>query len=117
MSAAVRQLLADAANTITGVNVAPYFRQSTKTGDGMVRLDRMTRASNGFGFVNSWQVIVCLPQDLAAAEKYLEQNVSALVEALGEVMVVASVTPQQLALDTGLVPCVFIEGHREQEEN
>lgn len=115
MSAEVRQLLADAASSVDGIKVSPYFRQGTRAGDGMVRLDRTVRAANNFGYINTWQVIVMLPQDLAAAEKYLEQHASALVEALGEVMVVASVTPQQLALDTGLVPCVFIEGNREQE--
>ena len=111
----VRQALADAASSLDGINVTPYFRQTTKPGEGMVRLDRMNRAANGFGFMCTWQVIVLLPQDIATAEKYLDQRISDLVEAVSEELVVTSVAPQQLTLDTGTVPCIFIEGNREQE--
>jgi len=115
MSALARQALAAAASTVDGVDVSPWFRQTTKPGAGMVRLERWTRSENGFGGVNTWQVWVTLPQDLATAEKWIDEHVSELVEALSPQMVVTSVTPQQLALDTGSVPIVVIEGSREQE--
>lgn len=115
MSAVVRAALAAAASSVEGINVSAYFRQTTKVGDGMVRFDQSNRSDNGFGFMDTWQVLVILPQDLAAAEKYIETKVPALVTAIEEQLIVTSVTPQQLALDTGLVPCVFIEGSREQE--
>lgn len=112
MSAAIRQAIASAVNTVEGINCTPYFRQTTKTGDAMVRLDRKRRDDSGFGYIATWQVVVILPQDIATAEKYLDEKVDALVSALSEEVVVTTVTPQQLALDTGAVPCVFIEGNR-----
>lgn len=112
MSAEVREALAAAANTVDGVHCTPYFRQSVKPGDAMVRLDRMTRDTSGFGFMVTWQVVVALPTDLSAAEKWLDANTDSLVAAIGEEMVVTTVMPQQLALDTGTVPVVLIEGNR-----
>lgn len=113
MSAVVRQVIADAASTVEGVEIHPYFRQTTKVGTGMVRMDRQTRASNGFGFVTTWQLLVILPQDIAAAEKYLEEKLPALMEAVGEQMVIQTVAPQELVLENGRLPCVVIEGARE----
>jgi hypothetical protein len=112
MSAADRDLIATVASTVEGVNVAAYFRQTTKPGDGMVRLDRMFPDSSGVGFMNTWQVVVMLPQDLASAERFLESIIPGLLAALDPVLALTSVTPGQLSLDTGLVPCVFIEGAR-----
>lgn len=112
MSAEVRNAISAAASSVSGVNCTPYFRQSTKTGDAMVRFDRMNRDDSGFGFMVVWQVVLMLPQDVAAAEKYLEEKTPALIAALSEELVITSVTPQQLALDTGYVPCVFFEGNR-----
>jgi hypothetical protein len=112
MSAEIRQALADAANTVVGINCTPYFRQSTKPGDAMVRLDRKRRDDSGFGFMATWQVVVILPQDFAAAEKYLDEMAPALVEAVSQELVITDVTPQQLALDTATVPVVFIQGNR-----
>lgn len=112
MSAAVRTAIADAASTVDGVQVTPYFRQVTKPGAGMVRLDRMNRSENGFGFMATWQVLVVLSQDIEVAEKWLDEKTSELVEAIGQELIVTTVTPQQLAIDTGNVPCVVIEGTR-----
>lgn len=115
MSHAVRQLIADAASSVEGVTVSPYFRQTTKTGQGMVRLDRMLRSTNGFGYMNTWQVVIMLPTDLAAAEKWMDEKMNDLVEHISEAIIVTSVMPQQLALETGTLPVVIIEGNREQE--
>ena len=112
MSADVRNLIADAANTVTGFNVTPYFRQTTKPGDGMVRLERMNRDTSGFAYMYIWQVLIVLPQDIAQAEKFLDEHVSSLVTAISEELIVTTVTPQQLALDTGTIPVVLIEGNR-----
>ena len=114
MSEAVRTALAEAANTVDGISVQPWFRSSTKAGDGMVRLDRITYP-NPFGGIRTWQVLIVLPQDLAQAERYLEDKTPALVEALGNEMAVDSATPQQIALDTGALPCLVIEGHRAED--
>lgn len=113
MSEAVRTALADAANTVEGINVAPYFKQSTKPGSGMVRKD-LVDYPNTFGGVVTWQVLVFLPQDMATAEKFLDEKGPLLVAALSPEMRVTTVTPQQLALDQGAVPIVLISGQREE---
>lgn len=116
MSAIAREVLAAAASTVEGISVTPWFRQTTKAGQGMVRLDRRIRDESGLPYFNNvWQVLIVLPQDIAAAEKYLEQKLDALLEALSEQMAVSTATPQQLAIDTGTVPVVVIEGTRESE--
>jgi hypothetical protein len=114
MSSAARTAIAEAANGVTGIHCNPYFVQTTKAGDAMVRLDRITYP-NAFGGVATWQVLVLLPQDIATAEKYLEEKIPALVEALAEQMSIRTITPQQLALETGSVPCVIVEGTREED--
>lgn len=114
MSARVREAISAAANTVAGVNVTPYFRQVTKPGQGMVRRDR-TDYPNPFGGLVTWQVFVLLPQDIAQAEKWLDENGSVLRAAVAEELIVRSMTPQQLALDSGAVPVVVIEGQREEE--
>ena len=115
MSAAVRQALATAASTVEGITVSPYFRQSTKPGTGIVTLARITYP-NRFGGVVTWQVLVLLPQDLEQAEKYLEQKVPAIVQALSPELVVTTVTPQEVVLDGGVrLPCVVVEGTREED--
>lgn len=113
MSAETRQALSEAASTVEGVSVSPYFRQVTKPGSGMVRRDS-TDYPNTFGGVITWQVLVFLPQDMAAAEKFVDEKVPALVAALSPEMRVTTVTPQQLALDSGAVPIVLISGQREE---
>lgn len=109
-----RQELADAASLVDGITCSPYFRQTTKPGDAMVRLDH-TDYPNVYGGLVTWQIVVMLPQDYAAAEKFMEAAVPALVAALGPHMIVRRTTPGQLALDTGTVPVVFIEGQREDD--
>lgn len=116
MSAATRTALSAAVNAVTGINCTPYFRQSTKAGDAMVRLDRHTRSSNGFGFMATWQVLMVLPQDIVTAEKYLDSKVTELVDALSSELIVTTVVPQELVLDNGVrIPVVVIEGSRETD--
>jgi hypothetical protein len=114
MSEQARNLIANAVSTVDGVNVTPYFRQTTKAGEGMVRLDVQRRDDARF-YLDTWQVLVVLPQDIAAAEKWLDANLVALREAAREQLVVLSITPQDLLLDTGKVPVVVIEGVREAD--
>ena len=116
MSDAVRTAIADAASTVSGVNVTPYFRQTTRAGDGMVRLDHATRDANGFGYVDTWHVLVLLPSDIAQAEQWLEANLNDLADAVGTELLISTITPSELVLDNGVtVPAVVIEGHREHE--
>lgn len=115
MSADVRQTLADAASTVEGVSVSPYFRQSTKPGDGMVRFDRAERDSTGHGFIDTWWVVVMLPKDTKSAEQWIEAKTPALIGALESHLIIIRFSPQQLALDTGTTPVLIFEGKRERD--
>lgn len=115
MSNAVRKALAAAAETVAGIKCSPYFMQTTKTGSGMVRLDR-TEYPNRFGGICFWQVLIILPQDIASAEKYIEDKQPELHEAITEQLVITVITPQEIVLNDGVrLPCLVIEGHREEE--
>lgn len=88
-----RDTIADAANTVTGVNVSPRFRQSLKVGDGVVWWVRREREAGGFGWVDTWQVFIALPQDMPAAEKWLTDTMPELVEALDTELFVTAAEP------------------------
>lgn len=114
--AEVRKTLAEAASTVDDISCSPNFVQSTKPGDAMVRLDHIDYP-NAFGGVRTWQVVVILPQDYAAAEKFLDTKLPDLLTALAPVLQIQKVTPAQLSLiDAGIVPVVFIEGLREEDQ-
>jgi len=113
MSAADRQAISDAMNTVAGITCSPYYRQVTKAGEAMVRIDR-TVYPDSLGGLATWQVVVILPQDVVAAEKYLDEKTDALVAAAWTQMAVGSVTPSEIVLAEGQrLPCVLIEGVRE----
>lgn len=114
MSAEVREKIAAAASSAAGVHVTPYYRQVTKPGQGMVRFER-TDYPNAFGGLVTWQVVVLLPQNIAQAERWLDENGPALRTAVAEELVVRSMTVAQVVIDEGAVPAVVIEGNREEE--
>lgn len=114
MSASVRAAIAAAVATVPGLSCTPYFRQTTKPGDAMVRLEAMTRSANGFDFVLTWQVLLVLPSDIVAAEKYLDAHAPALLEALATQMVVGGLILRELILTDGArLPVAVVEGKRE----
>lgn len=116
MSAEARTAIAAAASTVTGVKCTPYYRQSLKPGDACVRLLVRTKAVNGFGFVDTWQVWLALPQDVATAEKWLDEHGAALLEALKPEFIggIQTVTPAELVLGTGAsTNGVIYQGARE----
>jgi len=114
MSAAVRAQLAEAASTVSGVNVAPYYAQGTAPGHGHIRRER-TAWPNKFGAVVSWNVIIVLPQGMAAAERYLDEVQPELVAALAPHLTIVEAVPQRLNITgVGDLPCLFINGHREE---
>lgn len=114
MSAAIRTVLAAAANTVPGITGQPYFVQTTAPGVALVRLGRI-EYPNPFGGVSFWDVVLTLPQDLATSEHYFEKKVPALRDALAEVLVVKTITPTLIDFGAGTVPCAVISGHREEE--
>ncbi|MDI6908639.1 hypothetical protein [Nocardioides sp.] len=113
MSMVVRQELAAAATSVEGVVCTPTYTQLSAPGQACVRLDRH-EYPNPFGAVVHWNVVICLGQDMAAAETFFEAKVPLVVEALAPVLVVTSATPQQLNLADGTsVLAAFVNGHRE----
>lgn len=108
-----REDLAAALTAVPGVNVAPYYRQNAQPGMGFIRLHAKTRDDTGMGFMDTWQAWILLPQDLAAAELWLETNLPALIAAAAPHIVITTITPSQLVLEQGTVPGVVIEGARE----
>jgi hypothetical protein len=114
MSEAVRTEISAAANSVAGVRCLPWYRQATKAGEAMVRLDRI-EYPNSLAGLCYWQVLVIMPQDVGQAEKWLEARADALVDALAETMAVDTLTPQELVLDNGTkLPVVVIAGTRER---
>lgn len=114
MSADVRQAIADACNSVEGVKVSAYFRQDPNPGTGLVRFGGTNRP-NRLGGLNTWQVVIFVSQDIADAERWIDGHVPQLLDALEpEMGHPLAAEPQQLALDTGTVPVVVIQGTREE---
>lgn len=105
--------LATAISVVDGVHCTAYHRQTTNPGEAMIRLDRRIRSENGFGYMNTWQVVVILPQNLAQAEGWIDTHGDELIDAAANHLVVQSLVPGQLPVGSTLVPCVVLEGVRE----
>ncbi|MBB3041153.1 hypothetical protein [Nocardioides soli] len=115
MSAAeIRAALAEAASTVEGVVCTPTYVQLSALGESCVQRERITYP-NVFGGVGSWNVVVCLGQDMAVAETFFDDKVPAVVEALGPVMQVKSAALNKLNLVDGATAlAAFINGFREE---
>jgi len=109
-----REAIAAAASTVEGIACSAHYRQSLTAGTASVRLAASNRASNGFGFVHTWQVWIALTQDVAAAERWMDAHLSELVTALDPELLVTSVTPSELVLaGGGSINGLIVEGARE----
>lgn len=103
-----------AAATIDGLTkVTPYYRQTTKAGDGFVQLLELNRGDNGLGFMATWQVVIFVPQDVEAAEKWMETNLQALVDAIDTELIVTTAGPDTVLLPSGSTNTITITGARE----
>lgn len=108
-------MISEAASSVPGVSCTPYHRTLTKQGQACVRLAARNRSSNGFGFLDTWQVWVALGQDIASAERWLDDNVTDMTDALASEFIggVQSITPAELVFGTTSVNGVIFEGARE----
>ncbi len=115
MSQDVRQVLADAASDVEGITCHPYFIQTAKAGDALVRLGRVDYDDFRDG-VTRWDVVVMLPQDQTQAEKYIDDHLGPIKDALDAHWQIKSAQPQQLNIPgVGTVLTLVIAGLREQE--
>lgn len=107
--------LVAAADTVAGIRAYEYVVGATDPGTVYPRLDRI-EYPNAFGGVAHWSVVLVLPQDLAEAERYVEDMLPALKAALDPHIVITAVVLQRLQLDgVGTLPVAFINGHREAD--
>jgi hypothetical protein len=107
---ATRTAIALAASGVADVNVTEYYRQSLKPGDGFVKWVGCSQGDELLGYVDVWQVWLAIPQDVKAAEKWLEDHLSALMAALHTEVIVTSATPAELLLGATAVNGLIIEG-------
>lgn len=118
MSASLRLGLADAVNAVLGPKrCASYYRSSTRPGDAWISFARLDRDETGFGYMAAWEVRVALPQDLEAAEKWVDDNADDLTEAVAEWLTVTAVVMVTLVTDQGNTPGVVFEGVRPHEKD
>lgn len=111
-----REEIAAAASTVAGVECAAYYVNQTTPGHAFVQWMR-TDYPNRLGGEDYWAVLVTLPSDAAAAQQWVEQHKAALVDALGEAMVVTQALPQLVPeTDNPSKKVLAVEGHRESEE-
>ena len=108
----LRAEIAGAASLVAGVHVKPYYRQTTKPGDGWVSLQRSDRDESGFGFMDRWAVTLVLPQDVKAAEDWMDSHIEQLAEALKDYLIVTAFVPAALRMDSGEVNGLVVEGTR-----
>lgn len=111
----VREELAAAATTVDGVKVTPYYTGATEPGRGFIRLDRVDYP-NRFGGIARWNVVCHLSSDISTAEKWVETKSPLIRAALAEHLVITSMVPGRIdLLGVGVFPCLFINGHREED--
>lgn len=114
-----REEIAEAANLAEGIDCSPYYRLATEPGKAYVELLR-TEYPNKFGGVDYWGVVVVLPTDLAAAQRWMDEHRAPLKRALyteGQALVVDQIRPYQIQQTDGpIIKAMVVEGHRESEE-
>lgn len=105
-----REDIAAAATGTDLVNVTAHYRQSLKPFDGFVRWGGQVQGSERLGYVDTWEVWLALPQDVVAAERWLEANLSTLVAAIDSEVIVTSADPAELVLGSTAVNGLIIRG-------
>lgn len=111
-----REQIAAAANVVDGIEITPYYELVSTPGQGYVERTR-TEFPNTFGGEDYWGVVVCVPGDLPAAQRWIDENQARIVAALGAVMVVTLAQPQLVLMqDNQSIRTLVVEGHRETEE-
>lgn len=111
-----REEIAAAANLEYGIEITPYYELVSTPGLGYVERTR-TEFPNKFGGEDYFGVVVCVPQELKAAQAWIDDNQARIVKALSKAMVVTLAQPQLILLqDNQSIRALVVEGHRETEE-
>lgn len=101
--------------TIAGVTkVTPFYRQSLKPGDGFVEFAGKVRGDNGFGWIDTWNVWIAVPQDVEAAERWLEEHMQDVIDEVDiRELIVTTAGPSNRLLGGQVVNGLVITGTRE----
>lgn len=114
-TATTRETIAAAASTVEGVDCSPFYTATSEVGGAWVERSRTTYDPGlhpSYGAKPFWRVVVVMPQDVAAAEQWLEDNQEPLVAALYEVMAVQNASPLTLSIvDAPSLKVLQIDGH------
>lgn len=115
MSANVRQAIADAANTVEGIHVHPYYRQGGKAGNGNIQISHVN-FPNPFGGIVTWDVVILLPVDIESAQKRADELLPLLWPALSQALAVDDISFGTTSQDNRSgQPCLIATGHRAME--
>jgi hypothetical protein len=100
---------------LDGITAHEHVVATLEPGTAYARLDRI-EYPNRFGGVAFWNVVLVLPQALPDAERFLEQHLHPVKDALSPVLPITSVVPQRLEIPgTATVTVAFFNGHREAD--
>lgn len=113
----VREILAEAASALAGIEVEPYYKAVSGPGRGWVERTRTefpgARINGAWRY---WGVVVCLPSDTAAAQRFVDEHEDALSNALWPVMDLIQVRNEEIPQTDGqIIKAMVIEGRREAE--
>lgn len=107
-----RAAIANALNVTGLVHVEEHYTQLARPGDGFVKWASRGREANGFGWIDTWQVWIQLPQDVQDAEQWLTWHLDTLIAAADTELVVTTVTPAELVLADRTTNGLIFEGTR-----
>lgn len=113
-----REEIAAAANVLDGIEIHAYYELVSTPGQGWVERTR-TDFPNAFGGEDYWGVVVMVPSDVNAAQRWIDANQARIVTALktSRALIVTAALPQLVAQqDNTSIRALVIEGHREAEE-
>lgn len=114
----VREEIAAAVNVLDGIEITAYYELVSAPGQGWVERTR-TEFPNRLGGEDYWGVVVMVPADLNAAQRWIDENQPRIVAALktSKALIVTTALPQLVAQqDNSSIRALVIEGHRETEE-
>jgi hypothetical protein len=111
-NADTRAAIAAAISTVDGLT--GYVKRPTamKPGDGWPQWRGAARA-DGFGFLETWAVLVVLPDNETTADEWADSHGYALATALEPVMFVESIAPATIPASGNDIYALMITGRTE----
>lgn len=108
-----REDIAAAASSVPGIKVTPKWQAATKPGTGFVDAPTINAIDGTLTWEATWEVVVCIGQDINAAYAWLDENLEQLLEALDGELILTSATPVPMQVGETRTNGVIIAGTRE----